>query len=198
MAKIGIFGGTFNPVHIIHIGMALQFINRINLDFCIFVPANFSPFKTANEEFQIPAEHRVKMLTLALEKFDNLILDTCEIDRKGISYTIDTLRYMKNRYQSAGFHLLLGSDQLNDFTKWKNWEEIVKITKICVVHRSDFKIEDTSFITQKGKEIQLIDMPESDISSSKIRKMVRNNESISGLVPRNVEDYIIQNKLYRN
>lgn len=196
MQRLGIFGGTFNPVHNIHLNMALHFVLQMKLDVCLFVPAYISPFKTEITEEIIPAEHRLKMLELALQSYQKLTIETYEINKKGISYTIDTINYLNEKYPEAELNLLIGSDQLKDFTQWKNWEIILKIVNLCVVKRPETDLDNFTFLSGKGK-IQFIDIAENALSSSKIREMVKNNESISGLVPYEVEKYIKENNLYK-
>ncbi len=195
MQKLGIFGGTFNPVHNTHLRMASHFVSQLKLDACIFVPAYISPFKSEIAEEIIPAGHRVKMLEIALWDNKYFQLDTFEIDKKGISYTIDTLHYLKNKHSDSELYLLIGSDQLKDFKEWKNWEEILNIVNLCVVKRPDTNIDNLSILNEREKII-FIEMPESEISSSRIREMIFNDESISGLVQKQVEDYIRKHKLY--
>jgi len=192
MHKLGIFGGTFNPVHNMHLSMATQFLSQMELDECLFVPAYLSPFKTESSEEIVSPEHRLKMLELALWKYDKFKIEIYELMKKGISYTIDTIKYIRTKYPESELFLLIGSDQLKDFTKWKDWELILSQVKLCVVKRHDLNTNDLNF-----PGLAFIDIPESDISSSKIRAMLRNNQTVSSLVPKEVEDYIINHTLYK-
>ncbi|MFH1050733.1 MAG: nicotinate (nicotinamide) nucleotide adenylyltransferase [bacterium] len=195
--KLGIFGGTFNPVHNMHLNMATQFLTQMNLDLCLFIPAYVSPFKTEKSELMVSAEHRLNMLKIAVGIDDKFKTDTFEIDKKDISYTIDTINYLQAKYSDFELFMLIGSDQIKDFKEWKSWQEILNIVNLCVVKRPDTNINEISILTDREKII-FIEMPESEISSSRIREMIFNDESISGFVPKQVEDYISKHKLYGN
>lgn len=193
MQRIGIFGGTFNPVHNVHLKMAESFLKQMKLDFCVFVPAYVSPFKIDNKDDE-NASHRVKMLELALSDYPKFAMDKYEIDKRGISYTVDTLRYFKSKYSDAELFFLIGSDQIKDFQRWKDWQEILSLVKLCIVKRPDFQY-DIDFFKEEG-EIFFIDFLESDVSSTRIRNMVRESVGIEGVLPEAVEKYIRVNHLY--
>ncbi|MFC2130850.1 nicotinate (nicotinamide) nucleotide adenylyltransferase [Bacteroidota bacterium] len=202
LKKIGIFGGTFNPVHNMHISMAERFCDMLELDICLFVPAYISPFKTEDESAEaISPEHRIGMLKSAINKNPKFRIETYEIERQGISYTIDTLKHLINLYSEAKFFLLTGSDQAIEFTAWKDWEEILNITQLCIVNRPQ-NIKDISNInntlTIGNKQPLWLEIPVSDISSSRIREKIKSKQSISGLVPESVEEYIRTYNLYRD
>ncbi|HPP40079.1 MAG TPA: nicotinate (nicotinamide) nucleotide adenylyltransferase [Candidatus Kapabacteria bacterium] len=201
--KVGIFGGTFNPVHNGHLIMLDKFISSMNIEQCYVVPAAISPFKTNFSVFQATDYDRLFMLKLALKNFKNVEVLDYEIVKGGVSYTIDTINFLKNIHPEDDFYLLIGADQAIAFDKWKNWEEIIRNSNICIVRRPDI---DNSYLEQNIKaifnrfldKIRLIVAPIIDITATQIREKLKNKESISGLVPEEVEEYNTENKLYIN
>lgn len=129
--KIGIFGGSFNPIHKAHILIAKKAIQFLNLDKLIFVPAYKSPFKK-DQQLEAP-HHRMEMIKLVLE--DKMEISSFEIDRKGISYTIDTINYFSNKYPQDELFLIIGSDNIMKLPKWKKIDEIVKKAQIVAFKR---------------------------------------------------------------
>lgn len=193
MQRVGIFGGTFDPVHNTHLKMALEFTKQMELDLCLFVPAYISPFKT-EENKKDNSQHRINMLELAIAGNSKFIVEKYEIDKKGISYTIDTFKYLKEKYLEAELYFLIGSDQIKDFRKWKDWEDILSLVRLCIVNRCDYHYE-IDFLKKKGN-VFIINFQETDVSSSKIRELIKNALSLKGLLPEAVEQYIKENRLY--
>jgi nicotinate-nucleotide adenylyltransferase len=198
MNRIGIFGGTFNPIHNAHLSIANKFAEQARLDFCYFVPAFISPFKTDNAEELIDASYRVNIVKLAIE--DNPIFRICtyEIDKAGISYSYDTLQYLKSKHTDSEFYLLIGMDQAVEFRKWRDWEKILEEAYLYVVPRPENSSDkDIKFVNSLSRDkISWLQTETSDISASSIREAIKNCESISSFVPAKVEDYIIRNGLY--
>jgi len=196
--KIGIFGGTFNPVHNAHLSIARSFIDEIQLDVCYFVPAWLSPFKVdiSNEVF-IPATQRTEMLKIALEKEPKFQIDTFEIDKMDISYSIETINHFINKYHESEFYLLIGSDQLMDFHKWKDYEQILNLVQICIAERPGFQIFDKYLykFTINGKKPKIISSQMINISSTEIRNCIINHLPLTNLLPKLVEEYILNNNL---
>ncbi len=190
--KIGVLGGTFDPVHNAHIAIANEAVKQLLLDEVIFIPAWSAPHKTDNLSAIGRACHRLKMLELVLEDYDNFFVSDIEIKRKGISYTYDTLEELKKTYDNrAELFLLIGSDNYLIFDKWRNFEKIHEVSTVVVYKRpgscpSEIK---PPFKVLEGKELE--------ITSTLIREKVANGESVSQLVPAKVEDYIITNNLYK-
>jgi len=202
MQKIGIIGGTFNPIHIGHLIIADHFQNELGLYKSFFVPAWLSPFKTEDSAAQeIAPEHRVNMLRLAIEGNTYFDIDLFEIDKKGVSYTYDTVQHFIARFPEAEFYLYIGSDQAKSFTEWGNWEKILEFTQLCIAARPDSfsteeKNEITKNLTVNSKSPFWLHTPLLEISSSLIRERVRLNKSIKYLVPEKVREYISVNKIY--
>ncbi|MCX6155455.1 MAG: nicotinate (nicotinamide) nucleotide adenylyltransferase [Candidatus Kapabacteria bacterium] len=202
MEKIGIFGGTFNPVHKAHLKIAEIFTEQLNLNFCFFVPAFISPFKANSDNKTImTAKHRLAMLKAAIGTNKQLFIEDYETNRSCISYTIDTINYFHNKFPDSQLFLLIGSDQFYDFQKWKDYNKILDLVDLCIASRpGEFlgnqynKYLDDLFL--KSKPPIILENELMDISASEIRRRISMGEPFSELVPDVVEDYIIRNRLY--
>jgi len=189
--RIGIFGGTFNPVHNGHLEIARSFFVEMMLDKLIFVPNNVSPFKIGDND-SLDSKHRVKMLELALENELSFEIDYFEINREGTSYTVDTVKYLKSKYPDDELFLLLGADQAANFVRWKDADSIREYVKLVVAKRDAF----AACSGLSDAEFKLLSNRQIDISSSQIIENIRSGKSIVGLVPDDVAVYIINNLLY--
>jgi nicotinate-nucleotide adenylyltransferase len=200
MKNIGIFGGSFNPVQIAHLIIAERFAEECQLDKCMFVPANLSPFKIDQKDKIITSEHRLNMLALALPGNDKFEIDDCEIQRGGISNTIDTVRYFENRFPESEVFMLIGSDHAKVFTKWKDWQSILDLVQLCIARRpytiSESDRSDIESTLSVRSKVIWIDIPLLDVSSSEIRSRIKQDRSINYIVPDKVIDYIRQNNLF--
>lgn len=209
MKRIGIMGGSFNPIHIAHLIIAERFVEELRLDKCYFIPSYVSPFKS-NEiaDYSISADHRLKMVSLALDNNKKFEADPFEINKTGISYTIDTIRYYDKRFENIEKYLLIGEDQVKSFTQWRDWETILKICNLCIAHRpsSNIELQTETEINRRNNSEKLIinsrqpiwiDAPKLEISATDIRRRVYLDMSIKYLVPYEVEMYIKKFKLYR-
>lgn len=200
--RIGIIGGSYNPVHLAHLIIADRFAEQMKLDRIFLVPTYRSPFKLEKDGTEVAsAEHRTAMLRLAVEYYPQFEIDTVEIHREGVSYTIDTVRYFKEQYPDAELFLLIGSDQAAAFTKWKDWQEIIHQVRLCVARRPHTippeveRILSFTLSDDEG-EPQWIDAPLMAFSSTDIRFRVSNGHSIKFVVPWKVEQYIYEHGLY--
>jgi len=184
--KIGILGGAFNPPHIGHLGLAKDIFEKLKLDKVFFIPTNISPHKEGDGP---SASDRLQMIKLAVADNENFEVLDLEIKRGGASYTVDTVNELKNNYPGDEFYLIIGSDLANDFSSWKDFENLKKIAKIVVAHRQNYPLKrEDGFI--------LLDITQIDLSSSHIRELIKEKESIERLVTKEVLDYIEQHKLY--
>jgi len=191
MSKVGIFGGTFDPIHHGHL-ITAQSVREIRaLDKIIFIPSFISPHK-ADVNSASP-EHRMNMLKLAVEGIDFFEVSDYEIKKEGISYTIDTLKEFKKKYDKLEF--IIGYDNIFKFHTWKNPDEIMKITKILVLKRKsslpppheDKYVKSALFVETRGIEI----------SATDIREKVKQGMPIHYLVPEKVKEYIYSFNLYK-
>lgn len=183
--RIGIYGGTFNPVHHGHLILARQALEEFNLDRLVFVPAAESPFKIQNHS--APAGDRLAMLRLAIASEDRFSVDPLEIDRGGVSYSIDTVKMFRSRDPGAELFFLVGEDNADRLTEWHRFEELKKLVCFVVLSRSeDFQSPEHPVVQRRI-----------EISSTEIRNRVANQESITYLVPESVKHYIEQHQLYQ-
>jgi nicotinate-nucleotide adenylyltransferase len=184
--KTGILGGTFNPPHIGHIVLAEEVLEKLSLDRIFFVPTNLPPHK--NGTFIIP-EHRIKMLSLAVADNEKFEVIDYEIDRGGVSYTIDTISDLKKTYPDEEFFLIIGSDLARDFSSWHQYEKILSSVKVVVAGRDNYPFDqDYGFLRAQISQI--------DISSSQIRQLIKQGQPVKHLVNPVVLRYLDENKLY--
>ena len=192
MSRIGIYGGTFDPVHHGHLITAQSVRELRNLDKIIFIPSFISPHK---EEFKISdAVHRINMLKIAIKNIDYFDWSDFEISRENVSYTIDTLHEMKKHYDEI--ELILGADNMKTFYKWRSPEEIIKLATLIVLRRrTDYEPGgDNNY----EKNAVFLETPRIDISGTIIRQRVRQGLPIDFLVTRGVKEYIYDLKLYKD
>lgn len=187
--KIGILGGTFNPIHYGHLILGEQVLGQLGLDKVIFVPSFRSPLK--NNEGVISAVHRLKMAGLAVNGNPHFTVSDTEIKRRGTSYTVDTVRRVRRDHPGDKLFLIGGSDLISELPAWKNIDEILTMAKLVLAKRPGFGKR------LSGKTFLKIKVAQVDISSSLIRGLVRQKHSIRYLTPDLVVRYIENNKLYR-
>lgn len=189
MHKFGIFGGSFDPIHNGHLITAQSLIKSLKLDKIIFLPAYRSPFK---QNHGAKALDRLNMVRLAIADNSNFLLSDYEILKKGTSYTVDTLRYLKAEYHNTELYLIIGADASTDLINWHNSLDLPLLCKIIVASRPGCSsLPDNSIIPMDFVHTPLI-----DISSTAIREMITNKIEINYLVPAAVIDYIHINNLY--
>lgn len=199
--KIGVFGGSFDPIHYGHLLMAEQCREQARLDVVVFIPANQSPLKS-HAPLADP-RHRLEMLKLATSGNDAFVIDELELERQGPSFTVDTLRELASRTPENELYLIVGSDALKDFAQWREPGEILKLARPLVVARPGEAVSLEGlrpFVsTSRWPQIEpgRIESPLSEISSSEMRRRVRDGRSIRYMTPRAVEMYIHTNRLYR-
>lgn len=184
--RLGILGGSFDPVHHGHLLLARAAREELKLERVIFVPANISPHKTGT----IPAngDNRLDMLQLALAGEEGFAIEDFEIRRPAPSYTVDTLRHLHSRHPDAELVLLIGSDNVEKFSTWHEASAIPSLARIAVLERRTDSPSHAWPVVRR-----LI-----DISSTEIRRRIECGQSIRYLTPDAVCDYILQKGLYRN
>jgi nicotinate-nucleotide adenylyltransferase len=189
--RLGLFGGAFNPVHLGHLLVAEAAIEELALDKLFFIPASRSPFKQGDET--APAELRLRWLRLALAGRACYEIDQQEIQRGGVSYTIDTARHYAKRFPDAELYCLIGADNVHKLSDWRNVEELSKLLKFAAVPRpgqpSPIFPKPFTGTTLKGFPL--------DISSLRIRARVKSGLPIDYLVPPQVADAIRDSAAYR-
>ena len=191
--KIGILGGTFDPIHMGHLVLAEQVKEKLKLDQVIFIPCFSPPHKRGRK--LSPAKDRFHITRLAVDGNPFFLVSDIELKRKGFSYTVDTLRQLKNLYPNSKIYFLTGSDALNEIHTWKDPEKIYKLAKMVIATRPGFDEFDPE--DHFAKKSIIINITGVDIYSSQIRGRVKKGQSIKYLVPSKVEKYIKRKKLYR-
>lgn len=190
MSRFGILGGTFDPPHHGHIAIAETAIRKLKLDKVIFVPAKTPPHKSG---VKISSQQdRLAMLKLAVGGREKIEISEMEFDRRGPSYTVDTLAELRRQNPDDDFFFLIGADNISEMEGWHRPEKILEMVKVAAAARPGFSA--TGKFTAM---IELFDMIPVNISSTKIRENVRSNRSISGLLPQAVEEYILKHDLYK-
>jgi nicotinate-nucleotide adenylyltransferase len=192
--NIGVYGGTFNPPHLGHLILAQCAIDALALDRVLFVPAFQSPFKRMSES--LSAEIRAEMVELAVSDNARLSGEYYEVRHGGLSFTVDTLRHLRSMHPDDTLYLLMGSDTFLEFHLWKEPEVIAEIAMLAVAGRPGYDPELAAH--PFGEAARSFPMPLVDISSTDIRRRVRENLSIQYLVPWTVQVFISSQGLYRD
>lgn len=197
--KYGIYGGSFDPLHIGHVALADSAVRECGLDKLIFMPAYISPFK---QDRQVTCgRDRCGMIDTVLSYNSAFCLSTYELNREGPSYTIETLRHWKNLLDGE-LYFILGFDSAVQVDKWYKGEEILRNYHLVTARRPDtdytegYKILE-SFREKYGADITVMKMLPVDASSTEIRNLIKEGKPVTGLVPPGVEEYIIEHRLYK-
>ena len=200
--RIGLFGGSFDPVHYGHLLLAEYCREQSKLDQVLFMPAATSPHKS--EQKPADAQARIEMLRLAMGGHEAFELSELEVDRGGVSYTVDTLAALRKQSPDAEWFFLMGGDSLADLPTWRDPQRICELATPLVVGRHGFAEPDyfgLAKFVEGGRlaEIQqhYVEMPLIELSSTEIRRRVQEDLSIRYQVPRSVEKYIETQGLYR-
>lgn len=194
--RIGILGGTFNPIHNGHLLLAKGALEKLSLDKLIFLPTY-----QAKHKVSLPEDFfsRVKMISLAIQSQDNFLVDMQEIFLRKSSYTYYSLKMLHKKYVNSILFFVIGADSYNNFHTWYRWEELFSLANFIVVNRGNEKIDNAYIDLNPNylKSVIKLNISVPDISSSEIRNLITHNEKITGLLPREVEDYIYANELYK-
>ncbi len=197
--NIGVMGGTFDPIHNGHLAVAEEVRSRLDLAEVLFVPAGQPWLKMDNPVS--PAEHRVRMVRLAIVDKAHLKLSTIEIERPGATYTVDTMAELQAQLGAENdLFFILGWGSLAELPQWKEPSRLITLCHLVAVPRPGYPRPDLKALEARipglSQRVILMDKPEMDISASEIRDRVARGLSISHLVPEPVESYIKQQKLY--
>ena len=212
MRLIGILGGTFDPIHNGHIRLAVEVLEKLKLDEVKLIPANIPPHRPT--PFASSAD-RKKMIKLAISDEKKLSIDLREIENGNISYTVNTLKSLRDEFSDDILFLIIGVDVFNMIDGWKEWQSLLNYTHIIVANRSsdneenissalkkwrnENKIDDINFLTSAlSGYIYCIDTPIVEISSRMIRKHYTKYKNIEKYLPSNVITYIKENNLYKD
>ena len=185
MLRLGLYGGSFDPVHHAHLILARQALEDLKLDRVFFIPAAESPFKPGSTAAS--AEDRLEMLRLAIQGESAFAVDRIEIDREPPSYTIHTVKSYKAQYPREKLIFLVGEDHVESLPKWNDFDELIQLVKFAILSRSDLPLRVDYPVVRRRI----------DLSSTEIRRRVVCNLPISYLVPESVLRYINEKNLYR-
>ena len=197
MTRLGIFGGTFDPVHIGHLLIAERAYEEAELDKVIFMPTDNPPHKNSSQI--TPFEYRKEMVELAIKDNPNFVFSDLETKRQGIIYTSDTLKILKDIYKDTELYFIMGEDSLDDFHKWHEPEKITQLANILVSVRSlndDFEEKIKCMNKEYGNVFTMLKMPYVDISSSDIRARIKNGKTVKYMMTNEVCKYIDNNAIY--
>lgn len=192
--RVGLLGGTFDPIHMGHLLLANVVLEECALDTLLFIPCNLSPLKSVRPVAS--SADRLIMVEMAVQSHPAFQASDAEIRRGGISYTMDTLREFRNtaEWKETKFFLILGMDAFLDFSHWKSPEEIVKQCQLIVMSRPGYGHSDSEMPFQQ--HALFLSTPLIGISSTEIRNRIRQGKSIHYWVPESVEKYILEKGLY--
>lgn len=198
MKKVGIIGGTFNPIHLAHLYIAYESKDQLDLDKVIFIPAGSPPHK--DNRGVLRASLRYSMVEKAIEPYSGFEISDYEIKKSGYSYTYETLEQFKN--DDCELFFITGADCLMDIEKWSNPQRIFELCKLVVFTRSgydDVKLRKQRVYIEKkyNTSIEFLDIIDLEISSTMIRERIRNNKRVDFFLSKEVLDFIISKNLYR-
>ena len=197
--RIGILGGTFNPVHAGHLVLARDAMEYFNLSKVLFVPSATPPHKLRSGV--LPAGHRVAMIRAAIRGVEGFELCPIEVDRRGVSYTVDTVRALKRRYPRSDLYFIIGADTLKELYSWKKIDELLGLCEFVTMGRPGWGTQGSFQLQGKWmKKLRrnIFRGHAMDISSSDIRDRVSRGMGIVSFVPSPVEQYIRRHGLYKS
>ena len=188
--KIGVLGGTFDPIHLGHFSLAQIAYEELNLDKVILIPANYPWLK--RPQALTDSFHRINMINLLIKNYSWLELSNIDVLRGGNSYTKDTLEELKIIFSNeTKMYLIIGSDSFHDFSKWKNTKRILELADVVIAKRPKFEIKENDL-----QDFKMLNSSMLDISSTIVREKIKKGLSTSKLITLEVKNYINNNKLY--
>ncbi|TCS83784.1 nicotinate-nucleotide adenylyltransferase [Tepidibacillus fermentans] len=197
MKKVGILGGTFDPLHIVHFIMADQSLFYGGLDEIWFMPAYIPPHKQSRSITS--ADQRIEMVKRAIQNEPQYRLCTIELERNGPSYTLETIKELQSRYPDISFSFIIGGDMIQYLPKWYGIEELLSLIQFIGLPRPGYSlVPRTEREKQIIDQVKIIPMPQLEISSTLIRHWVKEGRPLRYLVPVAVEQYIKENHLYED
>lgn len=195
--KLCVFQGTFNPIHNAHLRIAEFALEHYNFDKILFIPAFDPPHKTSDTEMSI---HRLNMVKIAIKDKSKFEVSDIEFTLGGKSYTYLTICELYRKYNTDGkINFIIGTDAFATLKLWYEFDKLKKLVKFIVFIRDDkFDISGYNYLKKDGADFEFQTLPFKDISSTRLREKIKNRESIGLLVPKEEEEYIYTNGLYRN
>lgn len=195
--KVGIMGGTFDPIHTGHLIAAESARDAAGLDEIWFIPTHIPPHKGEHGILANP-QQRLEMVTRVVEKCPYFKAVDIEIARGGISYTIDTAMTLVEQYEGVEFYYIIGADMIQYLPKWHRFEELLSAISFIGLERAGFHIEWDTLPAQVCDKVRMVPMPAVDISSTDIRNRRKNGKSIRYLVPDEALSYMEEQELYES
>lgn len=195
MKKIGLFFGSFNPIHIGHLILANHMVEFTDIHELWFIVSPQNPFKSRSNLLE--QHHRLEMVNLAIENYPRMKASDIEFSMPKPSYTIDTLTFLQEKFPNIAFTLIMGEDILKTLHKWKNYEKLVNDYEIIVYPRLFSGREPTGEYHLKSLHIHLVDAPIIELSATKIRQMIAEGRNVRPLLPTKVFEYIDGSNLYK-
>jgi nicotinate-nucleotide adenylyltransferase len=191
--RVGLFGGTFNPLHNAHLKVARTALEQLGLSEVVFIPNGIPPHKPIQPT--VDKEDRLRMVSEAIADDPRLSVSRIEVDREGPSYTIDTIRALSHDY-SQGICFIIGADRLLQIETWKEPEALLRSVPFVLAPRGGVNMRLFREPPFDGAELYVLEMEEVDLSSTHLRAKIRRGESIEGLVPASVARYVADHGLY--
>ncbi len=200
MRKIGIMGGTFNPIHFAHLILAESAYEQLSLDKILFMPSKTPPHKL--HENIVNDKHRIRMIQLAIRGNPHFELSCMELEREGITYTAETLEELTKNYPMDEYYFIMGADSLFQIEDWRRHDRIFQLSRIVAAvreHVTEQEMEDqiNHLTNQYEARIHLLYTPNMDVSSKMLRQNIKNGKSIRYYVPDPVFQYIMEHQLYQ-
>ena len=189
---IGFYGGSFDPIHVGHLELAKELLEKANLQSILFCPAHQAPLR--NQPYGASSSDRFAMVSAAIADIPNMEATEVEIEAGGTNFTLDTLQTLKRKMPDAAYSVIIGADQLEKLTKWRHVEELAKETEFLVLSRPGHKLSPPPELNDLP--MRSFDTAEFDVSSSQIRNRIRNHLPFEELVPAPVASIITERKLY--
>lgn len=198
--KTGVFGGTFDPVHIGHLAVAERVHSDLGLNRVIFVPTNISPFKLG--QLTSSGEHRLSMLSFAIQDNPHFEASDIELRRGGTSYTVDTMEILKGLYPDDEFYFIMGMDSFLELNGWKGVDRLIELSQLVVVTRPGYELSSEQSkllalppeVWQRTRFLEVLGL---DIAATEIRDRIKRGQSVRYLLVPEVVTYIHENGIYR-
>ena len=202
MERLAIMGGTFDPIHIGHLRMAYAVQQQLAFDKVVFLPAYIPPHKQTRSDFA-SWEDRLAMVQMAIQSYADFVVSSLEFDRGGISYTYDTVNFLQELWPDAEIYLIIGEDSLTQLFTWYRVQDLLRLVHFVAAERPGYEGEEgvarltKAYGSWAAEKIIHAEVPETAVSSTEIRKRLREGKPIRGMVPMAVERYIYERGLYR-
>ena len=202
MERLAIMGGTFDPIHMGHLRMAHAVQQQLAFDRVVFLPSYIPPHKQTRSDFA-SWQDRLAMVELAVQNYADFVVSSLEFDRGGVSYTYDTVNHMQELWPDAAIYLIIGEDSLTQLYTWYRALDLLRLVYFVAAERPGYEGEvgvarlTKAYGSWAAEKIIHAEVPETAISSTEIRKRLREGKPIRGMVPMAVEQYIYERGLYR-